>query len=78
MTTRADNISANLTHDLRSLMELMQAHDAVHPGRNECGGVGGCVTLSTETDAMQELEESIERLAPEGWRLAVTAIREEG
>jgi hypothetical protein len=44
---------------------LEREHDEVHPDRNDCGGVGGCLMMRHATDLMQEMEDVLEE-----WRAA--------
>ena len=46
-----ENVQTNLEGGFRQYMEVIRGHDAVHPDRDECGGVGGCALLRAECDA---------------------------
>jgi len=36
---------------IRQHADVVRGHDAVHPDRNDCGGVGGCALMRAEHDA---------------------------
>lgn len=40
---------------IRRHADVVRGHDAVHPDRNDCGGVGGCNLMRAEHDAEVEV-----------------------
>lgn len=66
------NQGDNLTADINNYINLYRAHSTVHPDRGECGGVGACLMLRTESEAEDGIAERLQRLALEGKRVVVT------
>lgn len=70
---KTPNIVANLTDELNQYLDLARGHAAVHPDRNQCGGVGGCLMLRTEVDQLHEIEDTyLAGIAAAGYRLVIT------
>lgn len=66
-----DYTAENLTERIRQHADIVRGHDAVHPDRNECGGVGGCGLLRAEADAEEQVIEALVHAAREAKRLVV-------
>lgn len=72
MNYRHEIILDNLNANIRRHREVIVGHDAVHPDRNACGGVGGCALMMTENETEQEVIRQLEYAAREGLALDVT------
>lgn len=75
--SKRPHLIVNYENDLAQYLTLLRAHDAVHPDRDECGGVGGCVLLRAECDQESVLTRYLERIASEGWSLRVDIAGDE-
>lgn len=62
MTDRP-NVIQNYEHELNTLLDLYRAHDTVHPDKDECGGVGGCLMMRTEVVQQHQLEDYLHQIA---------------
>lgn len=58
-----DYVPENAENALRQWGQVIRAHDAVHPDRGVCGGVGACLLMRTELDAERDAVEFLEMLA---------------
>ena len=69
------NIVQNLEAELNTLLDLYRAHDSVHPDKDVCGGVGGCLMMRTEGEQEQEIKHTyLRRIAQQGHlRIEMTA-----
>lgn len=65
----------NLNAEIRRHRDVILGHDAVHPDRNVCGGVGWCVLMRAEHEMAQAVVDHLEHAAREG--LIIQTIREE-
>lgn len=63
----------NATGVIRQHADVVRGHDAVHPDRNECGGVGGCLLMRAEHDAETAVTDSLIYAARHGYAYTVTA-----
>jgi hypothetical protein len=68
----ADYTAENVTEFLRQHRDVVRGHDAVHPDRNDCGGVGGCALMRAEHDAETRIVDALVEAARRGLRLAAT------
>jgi hypothetical protein len=64
---------ANANGALTDLSVVVRGHDAVHPDRNDCGGVGGCALMRAEVDAERVLLEVLQDLVRAGIRVALVS-----
>lgn len=62
----ADHTAENLAEDFRQYADVVRGHDAVHPDRNDCGGVGGCALMRAEHDAQEAITDRLEHAARRG------------
>lgn len=69
--TIAKNLTDNITNNVREHVDMLRAHDAVHPDRNDCGGVGGCAIMRAEFDTREAVVDSIEHAARHGYTIRV-------
>lgn len=53
----------HLLETIRQHADVVVGHDAVHPDRNDCGGVGGCGLMRAEHDAEVEIIDVLIRMA---------------
>lgn len=72
MNYRHKTILDNLNANVRRHREVIVGHDAVHPDRNVCGGVGGCALMMTEHETEQAVIDQLEYAAREGLVLRIT------
>lgn len=56
----SDHAAENATQAIKEHAEVVRGHDAVHPDRSDCGGLGNCALMRAEHDAEEAV---IERLA---------------
>jgi hypothetical protein len=78
MSTVLENQAANLTDELNQYLTLLRAHDSVHPGRNDCGGVGGCLLLRAEVDQENEITDLLTQLAGYGTAIESMVVKARG
>lgn len=71
----ADHTAETLTEHLRQYADVVIGHDAVHPDRNDCGGVGGCALMRAEHDAQEEVTDAVDRAVRRGLILRVEVGR---
>lgn len=71
----SDYTAENLTDEIRQHADVVRGHDAVHPSRDACGGVGRCALMRAEHKAEQQVIDTLERAARRGLRLTVEASR---
>ena len=57
---------------VNDLINVHLAHDAVHPDRDECGGIGGCALMKCEHHQEQEVIEEIVETGRAGYLVSVT------
>lgn len=67
------NVGERLTDSIRQHADVVRAHDAVHPDRNACGGVGGCAIMRAEHNAEEEVTDALDYAARKNVTLTVTA-----
>lgn len=51
---------------IRQHRDIVRGHDAVHPDRSECGGVGMCGLMRAEVEAEQAITEYLAQQARRG------------
>lgn len=56
----------NLVEQIRQRAVVLVAHDAVHPDRDACGGVGACRLMVAEVEAEQDVIQYLDMLARYG------------
>lgn len=57
------NLAEGLSDQLRQYGDVIRGHDAVHPDRDVCGGVGGCGLMRAEAEIMEEIRDRLDALA---------------
>lgn len=72
MNYRHQTILDNLNAEIRRHRDVVLGHDAVHPDRSACGGVGRCALMMTEHEMEQAVVTQLEYAAREGLVLGVT------
>lgn len=65
------NLGDNLTQEINTYLDLLAAHDTVHPDRGTCGGVGRCLMLRTECEQEDVITGMLARTASAGVRIRV-------
>lgn len=70
-----DHTSERLTDAIRQRTDVVRGHDAVHPNRNDCGGIGGCALMRAEHDAEEEVNDILDRCARGGYTVTAEAVR---
>lgn len=73
--TISKNLIANTEHEIRNFLEAVQAHYAIHPDKDICGGVGGCSLLMLEHQQGQEIVLILETLARTGEDFTLNVVR---
>lgn len=68
----ATNMTDGLQDAIRQHADVIVGHDAVHPDRDACGGVGGCALMRAEVDAEQDIRDRLEGLARKKVSVVVT------
>jgi hypothetical protein len=61
----------NLAWRIRRHADVIRAHDAIHPDRGDCGGVGNCALMATEHDTEVEIVECLEHGIRQGFEFGV-------
>jgi hypothetical protein len=56
-------------------VEIVMAHDAIHPDQNVCGGVGGCVLMMAEHKASEKVRDFLDSLAHIGGDFNISVVR---
>lgn len=51
----ADHLKEHRDDAIRQHADVVRGHDAVHPNRSDCGGMGGCALMRAEHEAEQEV-----------------------
>lgn len=69
-----DHTAANLTERIRQHADVVRGHDAVHPDRNACGGVGGCALMRTEHHTETEVIDALVDAARRGLHLHMELV----
>lgn len=76
MASRVDqNVADRVTDAIRQHADVVRGHDAVHPDRDVCGGVGGCALMRAEHDAEVEVTDCLDHAARRGLRLSVLVAK---
>lgn len=55
-----DYWAQNMARAIRDWENVLHGHDAVHPDRNACGGVGGCALMALEYDSRTKVVDMLE------------------
>ena len=55
--------------------EIVVAHDAIHPNRDVCGGVGGCALMMSEHEASETVRDFLDSLARIGGDFSISVGR---
>jgi len=71
----ADHTAENITEYIRQHADVVRGHDAVHPDRSECGGVGRCMLMRAEHDAEVRVVSRLVEVARRGLALHVEVSR---
>jgi len=56
-------------------VEIVMAHDAIHPDQNVGGGVGGCVLMMAEHKASEKVRDFLDSLAHIGGDFNISVVR---
>ena len=77
MATKYPNgyIADNLNWKIGQQRDLILGHDHVHPERDVCGGVGGCLMLRAEVDIEVEIQNHLLDAYRRGYEVKVTLTR---
>ena len=73
MSTR--DLEKNASLAVQDYVEVVMAHDAVHPNRDVCGGVGGCVLMMAEHEASEKVRDFLDSLAHVGGDFSISVVR---
>jgi hypothetical protein len=57
------NLEQSVLDSERQHADVVVGHDAVHPDRNDCGGVGGCALMRAEVDAERRVIDTLQAIA---------------
>jgi hypothetical protein len=68
-------VVTNLGWIVNKTADVVRAHDAVHPERGDCGGIGNCFLMQTEHDAFEEVREQVEAIARAGFKVIVRQVK---
>lgn len=63
-----------LVTQFRQLRDIVRGHDAVHPDRSECGGVGTCRLLKAEVQLETEIVANLTDLARQDVELDICVL----
>ena len=74
MSTRG-LLEENASVAVLDYVEVVMAHDAIHPDRNVCGGVGGCVLMMSEHEASETVRAYLDSLARIGGDFSISVVR---
>ena len=69
------NLIENAENRILNYLEFIEAHDAVHPDRNVCGGVGGCRLLHGEVRVGEELFDMFRSLSETAENFTLNIVR---
>jgi len=75
MSTTPDYLETNTSLAVLDYTEIVVAHDAVHPDRDVCGGVGGCVLMMAEHEASEKVRDFLDSLARIGGDFSISVVR---
>jgi len=75
MSTTPDYLETNTSLAVQAYVEVVMAHDAIHPDRNVCGGVGGCVLMMAEHEASEKVRDFLDSLARVGGDFSISVVR---
>jgi len=75
MSITPDYLEESTSLAVLDYVEIVMAHDAVHPDRNVCGGVGGCVLMMAEHAASEKVRDFLDSLAHVGGDFQLKVFR---
>lgn len=75
MSAMPDYLEENASAAVRDYVEVVMAHEAIHPDRNVCGGVGGCVLMMAEHEASEKVRDFLDSLAHIGGDFTISVVR---
>jgi hypothetical protein len=75
MSRERDLLEENASLAALDYVEVVMAHDAIHPNRNVCGGVGGCVLMMAEHEASEKVLDFLDSLAHIGGDFSISVVR---
>jgi len=75
MTRPRNYLEENTGLAVLDYVEIVVAHDVVHPDRDVCGGVGGCVLMMAEHKASEKVRDFLDSLARVGGNFSVSVVR---
>jgi galactokinase len=75
MSRQQDQLEENTSLAVQAYVEVVMAHDAIHPNRNVCGGVGGCVLMMAEHEASEKVRDFLDSLAHIGGDFSISVVR---
>jgi hypothetical protein len=75
MSATPDYLETNASLAALDYVEVVMAHDAIHPDRNVCGGVGGCVLMMAEHEASEKVRGFLDSLARIGGDFSISVVR---
>lgn len=70
-----DHTAERVTDVIRQHADVVRGHDAVHPDRSACGGIGSCGLRRAEHDAEQEILDALTHAARGNRNLSVGVTR---
>lgn len=70
-----DHLEENTSLAVLDYVETIVAHDSIHPDRNVCGGVGGCVLMMAEHQASEVVMDFLNSLARIGGDFNISVVR---
>ena len=75
MSRQQDQLEENTSLAVQAYVEVVMDHDAIHPNRNVCGGVGGCVLMMAEHEASEKVRDFLDSLAHIGGDFSISVVR---
>jgi len=72
---RPDYLVENASLAVLDYIETLVAHDAIHPDRNVCGGVGGCTLMMAEHETSEKVRDFLDSLARIGGNFNISVVR---
>jgi len=75
MSTTPDYLETNTSLAVLIYAEIVVAHDAIHPNRDVCGGVGGCALMMAEHEASETVRDYLDSLARIGGDFSISVVR---
>jgi galactokinase len=75
MSRTRDTLEENASVAVLDYVEVVMAHESIHPDRNVCGGVGGCVLMMAEHEASEKVRDFLDSLAHIGGDFSISVVR---